>query len=192
MRRARFPQVKSFEGYDYSQVAFPRRLQAGRPPSRSPSWTPPGASCSTAGPGGADPPRDGDGRAEPSRWVARCWFHSTARLVMQLERARADGKLDGALRGRHQRRPRDHGRVRLRPDPRRRRLGCSPGGVGLLREGKPRHHDQHRVREVGHGLGDDKLAAAIVDRVVHHSRLVEFSRTSTAWTGRSCSLVTGS
>lgn len=23
MRRARFPQVKSFEGYDYSQVAFP-------------------------------------------------------------------------------------------------------------------------------------------------------------------------
>ena len=23
MRRVRFPQVKSFEGYDYSQVAFP-------------------------------------------------------------------------------------------------------------------------------------------------------------------------
>lgn len=44
---------------------------------------------------------------------------------------------------------------------------------------EPRHHDQHqRFGRWGTVLGDDKLAAAMIDQVVHHSRLVEFNGTS--------------
>lgn len=35
-------------------------------------------------------------------------------------------------------------------------------------------HHQRRLQQVGHCLRRDKLAAAIVDRVVHHGGLVEF------------------
>jgi DNA replication protein DnaC len=90
MRRARFPQVKSFEGYDYSQVAFPD----GYGPAELESL-----SFLDTAEGFVLHGRTGRGKthlATSAGYPVR--FHSTARLVMQLERARADGKLDGALR----------------------------------------------------------------------------------------------
>ena len=97
MRRARFPQVKSFEGYDYSQVAFPD----GHGPADLGLLA-----FLDAAEGFVFHGRTGRGKTHLAtamgvRAVSMgrpVRFHSTARLVMQLERARADGKLDGALR----------------------------------------------------------------------------------------------
>lgn len=44
--------------------------------------------------------------------------------------------------------------------------------VGPLREKVPRHHDQHEFGEWSTVLGDDKLAAAMIDRVVHHRNVL--------------------
>ena len=48
----------------------------------------------------------------------------------------------------------------------------------MLREAKRGVHHQHEFSKWGTILGDDKLASAMIDRVVHHGRLVEFNGTS--------------
>ena len=46
------------------------------------------------------------------------------------------------------------------------------------RGNKPARHGQHRVRKWVTVFGDDKMAAAVVDRLVYTGRLVEFNGAS--------------
>ena len=177
MRRARFPQVKSFEGYDYSQVAFPD----GYGPADLESL----AFLDTAE-GFVFHGRTGRGKTHLAtamgvRAVSMgrpVRFHSTARLVMQLERARADGKLDGALR--------DATNADLVILDEFGYVPIDVAGARLLFQVVSDCYERRSLvittniefGKWGTVLGDDKLAAAMIDRVVHHSRLVEFNGTS--------------
>ena len=166
MRRARFPQVKSFEGYDYSQVAFPD----GHGPADLESL-----SFLDTAEGFVFHGRTGRGKTHLATAVR---FHSTARLVMQLERARADGKLDGALR--------DAANADLVILDEFGYVPIDVAGARLLFQVVSDCYERRSLvittniefGKWGTVLGDDKLAAAMIDRVVHHSRLVEFNGTS--------------
>lgn len=105
-------------------------------------------------------------------------LNSTARLVTRLERARADGELDGA--------PGDAANANLVILD---ESGYVPIGVAGARLPFQVVSDCCERRDLaittdielgkrGTVLGDDRLAAAMIDRVVHHSRLVEFNGTS--------------
>ncbi len=105
-------------------------------------------------------------------------FHSTARLVMQLERASAEGKLDGALR--------DATNADLVILDEFGYVPIDVAGARLLFQVVSDCYERRSLvittniefGRWGTVLGDDKLAAAMIDRVVHHSRLVEFNGTS--------------
>ena len=66
------------------------------------------------------------------------------------------------------------GRVRLRALRRGRGEAPVPGHIGQLREEEAVFTTNVEFSRWGTVFADDKLAAAIVDRVVHHGRLVEF------------------
>ena len=91
---------------------------------------------------------------------------------MQLERARADGKLDGALR--------DAANADLVILDEFGYVPIDVAGARLLFQVVSDCYERRSLEfgKWGTVLGDDKLAAAMIDRVVHHSRLVEFNGTS--------------
>lgn len=177
MRRARFPQVKSFEGYDYSQVAFPD----GYGPADVESLA-----FLDAAEGFVFHGRTGRGKTHLATAIGAkavslgrpVRFHSTARLVMQLERASSEGKLDRALKDA------TNADLVILDE-----FGYVPIDVAGARMLFQVVSDCYERRSLvittniefskwGTVLGDDKLAAAMVDRIVHHSRLVEFNGTS--------------
>ena len=173
MRRARFPQVKSFEGYDYSQVAFPD----GYGPADLESL-----SFLDTAEGFVFHGRTGRGKTHLAtamgvRAVSMgrpVRFHSTARLVMQLERARADGKLDGALR--------DATNADLVILDEFGYVPIDVAGARLLFQVVSEAYETQSVvfttnlefSRWGSVFGDDQMAAAVIDRVVHHGRLLQF------------------
>lgn len=177
MRRARFPQVKSFEGYDYSQVVFPD----GYGPADLESLA-----FLDAAEGFVFHGRTGRGKthlatAMGTRAVSLgrpVRFHSTARLVMRLERAQREGKLDAALR--------DATNADLVILDEFGYVPIDVAGARLLFQVVSDCYERRSLvittniefSKWGTVLGDDKLAAAMIDRVVHHSRLVEFNGTS--------------
>lgn len=69
-------------------------------------------------------------------------------------------------------------RMGLPADRPRRRQAALPRGLHVLREDIPGPHDQHRVLEVGEIFNDDDMAKAMMDRIVHHGRLVTYERES--------------
>ena len=101
-------------------------------------------------------------------------FHSTARLVMQLERARADGKLDGALR--------DATNADLVILDEFGYVPIDVAGARLLFQVVSEAYETQSVvfttslefSRWGSVFGDDQMAAAVIDRVVHHGRLLQF------------------
>ena len=139
MRRARFPQVKSFEGYDYSQVAFP----------------------------------DGYGPAD----LESLSFLDTAEGFVFHGRT-GRGKTHGALR--------DAANADLVILDEFGYVPIDVAGARLLFQVVSDCYERRSLvittniefGKWGTVLGDDKLAAAMIDRVVHHSRLVEFNGTS--------------
>jgi hypothetical protein len=46
------------------------------------------------------------------------------------------------------------------------------GRVPPLRAGQPHRHLQQALRPLGRGLGDDVVAAAMIDRLVHHAEVI--------------------
>lgn len=177
MRRARFPQVKSFEGYDYSQVAFPD----GYGPAELESL-----SFLDSAEGFVFHGRTGRGKTHLAtamgvKAISRgrsVRFHSTARLAVQLERAQAEGKLERALR--------DATAADLVILDEFGYVPIDVAGARMLFQVVSDCYERRSLvittniefSKWGTVLGDDKLAAAMIDRIVHHSRLVEFNGTS--------------
>lgn len=177
MRRARFPQVKSFEGYDYSQVAFPD----GYGPADIESLA-----FLDAAEGFVFHGRTGRGKTHLATAIGvkavslgrPVRFHTTAGLVMQLERASSEGRLDRALR--------DAVNADLVVLDEFGYVPIDVAGARMLFQVVSECYERRSLvittniefSKWGTVLGDDKLAAAMVDRIVHHSRLVEFNGTS--------------
>ena len=176
-RKAKFPQVKSFEGYDFSQVAFPdgytesdlRSLefiehaqdfvfygQTGRGKTHLAIAI--GTACVAAG-----------------RTVR---FFTTAELALALSRASRENTLEQLMK--------EIARCDLLILD---EFGYVPIDVESSRLLFQVVADCYERRSVifttniefgkwGTVLGDDKLAAALIDRVIHHGRLVEFGGAS--------------
>ena len=176
-RRARFPQPKSFEGYDFSQVSFPegyteedlRSLafvdaaqdfvfhgQTGRGKTHLAIAV--GTACVAAG--------------------RNVRFFTTAELALALTRAAREHTLEALMR--------DIAKCDLVILD---EFGYVPIDIESARLLFQVVADCYEKRSVifttniefgkwGTILGDDKLAAAMIDRVVHHGRLVEFGGAS--------------
>ena len=172
LRQARLPVPKSFEGYDWSHVSFPEGW--GREGMLSLAFVGASGDLVLHGPTGRGRTHCATalGMLAVARGVpAGSW--QTAALVMRLGKARREGSLDRLLA--------DLGRAELLvPD----EFGYVPLDVDGARLPCQVVADSHERRSVvlttnvgsgrwGTVLADDRLAAAMVDRVVHHGRLVE-------------------
>ena len=176
-RKAKFPQVKSFEGYDFSQVSFPEGYTAE----------------DLMGLGFIDRAQDfvfygQTGRGKTHLAIAigvaaassgkTVRFFTTAELVMALTMANSAGALDQFMR--------DLAKADLLILDEFGYVPLDINGARLLFQVVSACYEKRSVvfttniefSKWGTILGDDKLASAMIDRVVHHGRLVEFNGTS--------------
>lgn len=177
MRKAKFPQIKSFENYDYSQISFPEGYSSQDIESLE----------------FIDAAQDfvfygQTGRGKTHLAIAigikcvQCGkmarFFTAAELVMALERAKRDGALESFLK--------DLKKANLLIVD---ELGYVPLSLDSARLLFQVMNDCYEKRSLiittniefskwGVVFGDDKLASAIIDRIMHHGRLVEFSGAS--------------
>lgn len=177
IRKARFPQVKTFEGYDFSQVALPEGYtveeleslafvdaaqdfvfhgQTGRGKTHLAIAI--GFACAKAG-----------------REVR---FFTAAELVLMLAKANREDHLEAVYR--------DLAKAELIVID---ELGYMPldrQGARLLFQVMSDCYEKRSLvvttniefSKWGVIFGDDKLAQALIDRLMHHGRLVEFNGTS--------------
>ena len=173
LRQARFPVPKSAEGFDWSGVRFPDGW--GREEMLSLGFVGAAEDLVLFGPTGRGKTHVATALGMSAVAAGRpARFFQTASLVLQLGKAKREGSLD-----------------RLLADVTRCDLlildefGYVPFDVDGARLLYQVISDSYERRSVvfttnvefsrwGTVFADDKLAAAIVDRVVHHGRLVEF------------------
>ena len=171
--QARFPVPKSIEGFDWSNVAFPDGW--GREDMCSLAFVRDAEDLVFYGQTGRGKTHMATAlgiAATSAGYPVRSW--QTAQLVLQLGKAKREGTLDGLLA--------DVSRARLLILDEFGYVPFDVDGARLLYQVISESYERRSViftTNVGSGrwgtvFADDKLAAAIVDRVVHHGRLVEF------------------
>lgn len=176
-RRARFPQVKSFEGYDFSQVCFPDGY--GEDDLRSLSFLEKAQDFVFYG-------QTGRGKTHLAIAVGSACvmagkavrFYTAAGLTMALCKAAGERALDAMMR--------DIAKNDLVILDEFGYVPIDVEGARLLFQVVSSCYEKRSLLlttniefgKWGTVLGDDKLAAAMIDRIVHHGRLVEFNGTS--------------
>ena len=173
LRQARFPVPKSAEGFDWSGVRFPEGW--GREEMLSLAFVGAAEDLVLYGPTGRGKTHMATAMGvEATRRGMAVRFYQTASLVLQLGKAKREGALDRLLS--------DIGRCSMLVLD---EFGYVPFDVDGARPLYQVISDSYERRSIvfttnvefsrwGTVFADDKLAAAIVDRVVHHGRLVEF------------------
>lgn len=177
MRKARFPQIKSFDGYDFSQVQMPEGYGVDELKSLA---------FLDAAQGFVFHGRTGRGKTHLAIAIGvrainmgrSVRFYSTARLVMSLKKARSEDRLGAALK--------DVVNAELVVLDEFGYVPIDVQGARLLFQVVSDCYEKRSLiittniefGKWGTVLGDDKLAAAMIDRIAHHSRLVEFNGTS--------------
>ena len=162
LRRARFPVVKGLDGYDFSNVRLPDGYALDG--LLDLDFVPRAQDLVFYGKTGRGKTHLAIGlgmRAVERGLSVR--FHQTAELVLQLGKAKRDGNLDAML---------EFGYVPFDID-----------GARLLYQIIAGSYERRSIvfttniefSKWGTILADDKLAAAIIDRIVHHGRLLEFT-----------------
>lgn len=156
LRRCALPAPKTFDGYDWSAVSWPEDLvlmgDVGTGKTHMAS-----ALCALAC---------------ERRLEAR--FFTASSLVMRLRRARDDGRLD--------REAAIIGKARLLVIDELGFLPIDADGARLLFQVLADAYERQSVvfttnlefSRCGSVFGDDQMAAALIDRIVHHGRLVQF------------------
>ena len=172
-RKAAFPQVKSFEGYDFSQVSFPEGYAAGD--LMSLSFLDAAQDFVFHGQTGRGKTHlaiaVGNACVQAGRAVR---FFTTAQLVLMLVKANRDHALEAMLR--------DIARAELVILDEFGYVPLDIEGARLLFQVMSDCYEKRSMivttniefSKWGTVFGDDKLAAATIDRIVHHGRLVEF------------------
>lgn len=173
LRQARFPVPKAVEGFDWSNVRFPDGW--GRDDMLSLDFVGRAEDLVFHGPTGRGKTHVATALGiEATRRGMPVRFFQTATLVLQLGKAKRDGALDRLMA--------DIGRAEMLVLD---EFGYVPFDVDGARLLYQVISDSYERRSIvfttnvefsrwGTVFADDKLAAAIVDRVVHHGRLVEF------------------
>lgn len=176
-RKASFPQVKSFDGYDFSQVSFPEGYGADE--LMSLAFVDAAQDFVFHGQTGRGKTHlaiaVGNACVQAGRAV--CFF-TTAQLVLMLVRANRDHALEPMLKDLAK------AEVLILDE-----FGYVPldiEGSRLLFQVMSDCYEKRSLivttniesSKWGTVLGDDKLAAATIDRLVHHGRLVEFNGAS--------------
>lgn len=176
-RKASFPQPKSFEGYDFSRVRFPDGY--GRDELASLSFVDRAEDFVFLGPTGRGKTHlataVGAACVDAGREVR---FFTCARLVLLLVRASAEGRLERLMS--------DIARCDLLILDEFGYVPIDIQGARLLFQVMSDCYERRSMivttniefSKWGVVLGDDKLASALIDRVVHHGRLVEFGGAS--------------
>lgn len=173
LRQARFPVPKSADGFDWSNVSFPDGWGRGEMLSlRFASAAEDLVSCGRTGRGKTHMATALGIAAASAGYPVRFW--QTAQLVLQLGKAKRDGTLDRLLA--------DVGRSRLLILDEFGYVPFDVDGARLLYQVISESYERRSVifttnvefSKWGTVFADDKLAAAIVDRAVHHGGLVEF------------------
>ena len=173
LRQARFPVPKSFDGFDWSNVSFPDGW--GREDMLSLSFMERAEDLVFYGPTGRGKTHVATAvgmAAVSAGHPVRFW--QTAQLVLQLGKAKREGTLDRLLA--------DVAKARLLVLDEFGYVPFDVDGARLLYQVISESYERRSVifttnvefSRWGTVFADDKLAAAIVDRVVHHGRLVEF------------------
>ena len=173
LRRARFPVPKAVEGFDWSNVRFPEGWW--REEMLSPGFVGRAEDLVFHGPTGRGKTHVATALGiEATRRGIPVRFHQTASLVLQLGKAKREGSLDRLLA--------DIGRASPMVLDEFGYVPFDVDGARLLYQVISDSYERMSVvfttnvelSRWGTVFADDKLAAAIVDRVVHHGRLVEF------------------
>ena len=171
--QARFPVPKSVEGFDWSNVAFPDDW--GREDMCSLAFVRDAEDLVFYGQTGRGKTHMATAlgiAATSAGYPVRFW--QTAQLVLQLGKAKREGTLDRLLA--------DVAKARLLVLDEFGYVPFDVDGARLLYQVISESYERRSVifttnvefSRWGTVFADDKLAAAIVDRVVHHGRLVEF------------------
>lgn len=173
LRQARFPVPKAVEGFDWSNVLFPEGW--GREEMLSPGFVGRAEDLVFHGPTGRGKTHVATALGiEATRRGIPVRFHQTASLVLQLGKAKREGSLNRLLA--------DVGRASPMVLDEFGYVPFDVDGARLLHRVISDRYERGSVvfttnaefSRWGTVLADGKLAAAIVDRVVHHGRLVEF------------------
>lgn len=173
LRQARFPVPKAVEGFDWSNVRFPEGW--GRDEMLSPGFVGRAEDLVFHGPTGRGKTHAATALGiEATRRGVPVRFFQTATLVLQLGKAKREGALDRLLA--------DIGKARLVVLDEFGYVPFDVDGARLLHQVISDSYERRsmvlaanvELGRWGTVFADDKLAAAIVDRVVHHGRLVEF------------------
>ena len=173
LRQARFPVPKALDGFDWSNVAFPDGW--GRDEMCSLAFVRDAedlASCGQTGRGKTHMATALGIAATSAGCPAGFW--QTAQLVPRLGKAKREGTIDRLLA--------DVAKARLLVLDEFGYVPFDVDGARLLYQVISESYERRSVifttnvesGRWGTVFADDKLAAAIVDRVVHHGRLVEF------------------
>lgn len=177
MRKAKFPAIMGFDGYDFSNVSFPEGYTERD--IRSLGFIDKRQDFVFYGPTGRGKTHlataVGLAAVDSGREVR---FFNVASLVLHMARLKAEGRLEpfmGDL---------DKSALVILDE-----FGYVPidiEGARLLYQVVSRCHERRSViittnmefGKWGAVLGDDKMAAALVDRLVYHGRMVEFTGAS--------------
>ena len=173
VRRCALPAPKTFEGYDWSCVSWPKGF--GREDLLALSFLP----------GHEDLVLMGDvGTGKTHMASALCFlccesrvearFFTASSLVLRLRHARDEGRLDRELAR--------IGHAELLAIDELGFLPLDPDGARLLFQVVSEAYERQSVvfttnlefSRWGSVFGDDPMAAAVIDRVVHHGRLLQF------------------
>ena len=174
LMQARFPVPKAVEGFNWSNVRFPDGW--GRDEMLSLDFVGRAEDLVFHGPTGRGKTHMATALGiEATRRGIPVRFYQTASLVLQLGKAKREGALDRLLA--------DIGRASLVILDEFGYVPFDVDGARLLYQVISDSYERRSVvfttnvefSKWGTVFADDKLAAAIVDRVVHHGRLIEFS-----------------
>lgn len=176
-RRARFPQIKSFEGYDFSQVGFPENYSESD--LRSLAFIDAAQDFVFYG-------QTGRGKTHLAIAVGSACvragkavrFYTAAELAMALGQAKREHALEAMMK--------DIARNDLVILDEFGYVPLDIDSARLLFQVVSSCYEKRSMilttniefSKWGTILGDDKLAAAMIDRIVHHGRLVEFNGAS--------------
>ena len=173
LRRCALPQAKSLEGYDWSAVSWPDGF--GRAELESLSFVGPCEDLVLMGDVGTG--KTHLACALAAMCCARGWearFFTASSLVLRLRRARDEGRLDRELAA--------IARARLLVIDELGFLPLDADGARLLFQVVADGYERQSVvvttnlefSRWGQTFGDEQMAAAVIDRVVHHGRLLQF------------------
>lgn len=177
MRKAKFPQVKSFEGCDFSEVALPDGYTVDA--LRSLEFIDAAQDFVFHG-------RTGRGETHLAIAIGiaavnrgrEARFFAAAELVMALTKAHNDGSLDRIMK--------DISKCELLIVDELGYVPLAQAGARLLFQVLSDCYESRSLlittniefSKWGVVFGDDKMASAIIDRVMHHGRLLEFNGSS--------------